>query len=75
MITLFFTKTMITSSCIDKKLSKKFRHSIRFVEQLMIRMIMLVFTTGQVYNGPRVVKFISAVRKKILVKNDIWTKK
>ena len=26
--------------------------------------------TRQVYNGPRVVKFISAKRKKILVKND-----
>ena len=26
--------------------------------------------TRQVYNGPQVVKFISTVRKKILVKND-----
>ena len=30
--------------------------------------------TKQVYNGPRVVKFISAKGKKNLVKNDFWTK-
>ena len=33
------------------------------------------FKTRQVYNGPRIVKFISAVRKQFLVKNDFWTKK
>ena len=30
--------------------------------------------TRQVYNGPLVVKCISAIRKSFLVKNDIWTK-
>ena len=29
----------------------------------------------QVYNGPRVVKFISTMRKLFLVKNDFCTKK
>ena len=35
---------------------------------------MIFEQTRQVYNGPRVVKFISAYRKKFLVKNDFLTK-
>ena len=33
------------------------------------------YKTRQVYNGPRAVKFLSAVRKWFLFKKDFWTKK
>ena len=40
-----------------------------FMEKIITYRIIYV-RTREVYNGPRVVKFISAVRKQFLVKND-----
>ena len=37
---------------------------------LLVSVTLSTIITRQVYNGPRVVKFISARRKKFLVKND-----
>ena len=44
------------------------------LNQMMTKNWMKMSLTRQVYNGPRVVKFIAAKRKKILVEIDFWTK-
>ena len=40
-----------------------------------IKQQQLQYKQDKYYNGPRVVKFISAKSKKFWVKNDFWTKK